>query len=179
VFPGGALVLFGGLLETAGSEAAVVGLLGHELAHLDHGHVLTRIRRIKLAQQSLAHGTAGMTPDRFLELGASSVRIWTRPFQPEDELQADRQGARWAYQAGYDPRETGRLFVEAENWRGVAPLLLPEFLRSHPPAVIRQEAIATVVAELQRQAPQAPLYIGRENLRQRIPKSRREMPSTS
>ena len=34
-FPGGTIVFFRGLLEVGGSEAAVVGIVGHELAHLD------------------------------------------------------------------------------------------------------------------------------------------------
>jgi hypothetical protein len=39
------LVFFRGFLETAGNEAAVVGIVGHELSHLDRGHHLWRIPR--------------------------------------------------------------------------------------------------------------------------------------
>ena len=31
-------------------------------------------------------------------------------FRPEDEAEADRDGAAWAYRAGYDPREMAALF---------------------------------------------------------------------
>jgi hypothetical protein len=33
------------------------------------------------------------------------MRIWMQPFRPEFEAEADEDGARWAYLAGYDPRE--------------------------------------------------------------------------
>ena len=38
--PGGTLIFFRGILDFAGSEAALVGVIGHELSHLDHGHQL-------------------------------------------------------------------------------------------------------------------------------------------
>lgn len=39
------------------------------------------------------------------------ARLWTRPFRPEDEPTADLDGARWAYQAGDDPREMVRVIA--------------------------------------------------------------------
>ena len=38
------------------------------------------------------------------------MRLLSRPFRPEDESEADRDGAAWAYRAGYDPREMAALF---------------------------------------------------------------------
>ena len=109
-FPGGTIMFFRGLLELGGSEAAVVGIVGHELAHLDRGHVLKRARRVKLAQQAFSGG-GGFSPQRFMEAGTQFAQLWARPFRPEDEAVADGDGARWAYQAGYDPREMAKLFL--------------------------------------------------------------------
>ena len=47
-------MFFQGLLELAGGEAAVLGIVGRELSHLDRGHVLKRFRCIKLPQRTLA-----------------------------------------------------------------------------------------------------------------------------
>ncbi|MGQ9576042.1 MAG: M48 family metalloprotease [Thermoguttaceae bacterium] len=175
-FPGGSLVFFRGLLESAGSEAALVGVIGHELSHLDRGHLLERARRVKLAQQVFSGKSNGISPEQFLLAGPSALRVWARPFQPEDELQADRDGASWAYQAGYDPREMARLLLDRERRQAPEAIPLPSFLRSHPPAAERQKAVLERFEALQRDSPKPKLYIGRENLRRRIPRSRQEFP---
>ena len=38
-FPGGYLVFFQGLLKAADNEAALIGIVGHELSHLDRGTI--------------------------------------------------------------------------------------------------------------------------------------------
>ena len=94
-FPGGTILFFRGLLDSAGNEAALVGIIGHELAHLDRGHVLDRAKRMKLAQQTFSSGPRGMSLGQFFNLATTSMRMWTRPFQPEDEAEADLEGAGW------------------------------------------------------------------------------------
>ncbi len=171
-FPGGSLVFYRGLLESAGSEAALVGIVGHELSHLDRGHLLTRARRVKLAQQTFAGGPRRMSFDDFFAQGATAMKVWTRPFQPEDEAEADRDGARWAYQAAYDPRELARLILDAQQQLIAHRIPLPPFLQSHPAPADRHKAIMELYEELQRDASKEGLYVGKENLRRRIPRSR-------
>jgi predicted Zn-dependent protease len=173
-FPGGTLVFFRGLLESADSEAAVVGIVGHELAHLDRGHHLDRLRRIKLAEQTLSEGPQGFSPERFFTAGSMMAQIWTRPFRPEHEAEADRDGARWAYLAGYDPREMARLFLELGRRRNNRGALLPDFLRTHPAPEGRHKAILELYNKLQQEQPQKKLYIGKENLRRRVSRARQE-----
>jgi predicted Zn-dependent protease len=167
--PGGALVFFEGLLRSAGSEAALAVVVGHELSHLDRGHLLVRARRWKLAQQAFAGQARSF--EEFFEAGASATRLWTRPFQPEDELEADRDGARWAYAAGYDPRAAARLFEEFAA-RKAGRLPLPEFLQSHPDPALRRRAMLAFYDELQRADPKGCLFLGEENLRRRVAKPR-------
>jgi predicted Zn-dependent protease len=168
-FPGGSLVFFRGLLESAGSEAALVGIIGHELAHLDRGHVLDRARRVKLAQQTFSGRAGGLSLPEFFNLGATSLKMWTRPFQPQYELEADRDGARLAYRAGYDPREMARLFSDLQKRQAGQGVPLPAFLQSHPAPGDRAKAVLDLYEELQRQQPKQGLYAGKENLRRRIP----------
>jgi predicted Zn-dependent protease len=170
-FPGGSIVVFRGLLDSAGSEAALVGILGHELAHLDRGHVLQRAKRMKLAQQTFSGGMRGMTMADFFNATATSLRMWTRPFQPEDEAEADSDGARMAYRAGYDPREMARLFLELKDQQGAQPSPVPTFLQSHPAPADRHKAIMDLYEELQSKEPKPGLYIGAENLKRRTPRS--------
>jgi len=171
-FPGGTLVFFRGLLESADNEAAVLGIVGHELSHLDRGHHLWRLRRIKLAEQTLSDGRAGFSPDRFFAAGTLFAGIFTRPFRPEYEEEADRDGARWAYQAGYDPREMAKLFLTLhQRYKGRA-IPLPEFLRTHPPLEDRHRAIMNLYGRLQEAEPRDELYIGTKNLRRRVARCR-------
>lgn len=167
-FPEGTLVFSRGMLEMAGSEAAVVGMIGHELSHLDHQHHSVRLRRMKLAQTQLAATREGSFQQAFAA-GTSLARLWARPFRPEDESQADADGARWAYEAGYDPREFSQLIATAAKQQPKIPL--PPFLRSHPISADRVEALDGQYVELQKQDPKPELYIGRDNLRRRVPRA--------
>lgn len=168
VFPGATLIFFRGLLNAAQREAALVTVVGHELSHLDRGHLLVRLRRMKRAQLTLAAGPQSSSPAQAWDATANLVRLWTRPFREEDELEADRDGAVWAYKSGYDPRELNRLLAEIGKQEGALPAIMPSFLRSHPPAAIRQKALAEVYEELQRTQPRDDLILGRENpLRQK------------
>ena len=61
-FPGGIVVVFRGMLECAQNEAALVGVLGHELSHVDHGHQLRYLKSMKLSQSTF--GTRWRTGKR-------------------------------------------------------------------------------------------------------------------
>ncbi len=174
-FPGGTVVVFRGLLDFAESEAALVGVLGHELSHFDRGHQLLPLKRAKLAQRTFNQGES-FDLKRMFAAGGQTMRLFARPFRPEDEAQADADGAAWAYAAGYDPREMARLFLrmhEREQAKN-RPDVMPGFLRTHPYSVDRHRAIMVQYEQLARDNPRDKLYIGRENLTRRIPRSEQE-----
>ena len=173
-FPGGTLVFFRGLLETAESEAAVVGIVGHELSHLDRGHHLWRLRRMKLAEQTFSGNAKRSSPERFFSAGSMMMRIWSRPFRPELEAEADRDGATWAYAARYDPRETAKLFLNLRDRGKDIQGYLPTFLLSHPAPEGRHKAILELYEKLRQEKPKQKLYIGKENLRRRVTRTQRE-----
>ncbi len=70
-FPEGTLVFSRGMLDMAGSEAALVGMIGHELSHLDHQHHGVRLRRMKLAQTRMAQRAGAVSSKR-----SPSERRW-------------------------------------------------------------------------------------------------------
>jgi predicted Zn-dependent protease len=173
-FPGGMLVFHRGLLDSCTNEAALIGIVGHELSHLDRGHHLWRIRRIKLARQMFSGQRQTFSLAEFFDSGTTVMHMWTRPFAPELEAEADHDGATWAYQAGYDPREMARLFASLNERRPGIPL--PGFLKSHPAPLDRSRAVMSLYAELQQTNAKEDLYIGTENLRRRVARVRREFP---
>ena len=97
---------------------------------------------------------------------SNMAKLWARPFRPEDERDADRDGVAWSYAAGYDPRELAKLFQKKAGKTSVADdLPWATFFRSHPYDQERQEAILKQFKQLHpKQPPKEPLFIGRENL---------------
>jgi predicted Zn-dependent protease len=165
--PGGRLLVTRGLLESATSEAAVVGVLAHELSHLDHGHQLIPLKQSKLVNQPLDFR------DRMMWIG-----LMARPNRPEHESEADEDATLWMMDAGYDPRELARLLNSwDEQQNQVAPWLqfVPGFIKSHPDAGKRAQSVLQMAAKNNANFPHAK-YIGGENLRTRTPRSVRRFP---
>jgi len=174
-FPGGTIVVFRGLLDFAESEAALVGVLGHELSHFDRGHQLAPLKRMKLAQKTF-NGKRSFDPQEMLAAGGQMARLFGRPFRPEDEAQADEDGAAWAFRAGYDPREMAKLFLRLGERKPAddKPRFMPALFRTHPFSLDRHRAIVAQAEKLIADSPDAPLYVGRMNLARRIPRSEQE-----
>lgn len=172
-FPGGTLIFYRGMLDFAETEAALVGVIGHELSHLDHGHQLYHLRRMKQAQETFS---GEYSPEKFFRNGALLARSFMRPFRPEEEAEADRDGAAWAFRAGYDPREMAKLFQRWHERAKGGDRLVPAFLRSHPYHLDRYQAVLDQFQQLQAAEPGRKLYVGRDNLSLRVPRSRREFP---
>jgi beta-barrel assembly-enhancing protease len=165
--PGGRLLVTRGLLESANSEAAVVGVLAHELSHLDREHQLIPLKQSKLVNQPLDF------QDRMLWIG-----LMVRPNRPEQEAEADGDATRWMMEVGYDPRELAKLLSSWDQQQNqVAPWLqfVPGFVKSHPDAGKRAQAVLSDATMLDRQFPQAQ-YVGVENLRTRTSRSVRSFP---
>lgn len=162
-FPGGTLIFFDGLLDAVGNEAALAGIVGHELSHLDRGHQLVPLKRMKIMEKSFS--SPGRR-DAFMNSPSNMAKLWARPFRPEDERDADRDGVAWSYAAGYDPRELAKLFQKKTgNTSAADDLPWATFFRSHPNDMERQEAILKQFKQLHQKQPlPEPLVTGRENL---------------
>ena len=171
---GGHVIVSRGLLEVVGSEAALVCVLGHELSHLDRGHLVRQPKQVKLAQESLRPGERGFTFDDFLAKTRAMQGLFRRPFGPAEELEADRDGITWAWRLGYDPRTLGDLFdhLAAKN-NNPALNFMPAFFRTHPPSAERKEQVFAVFAELSAGQPIRELYVGRRNLARRLTKEQK------
>ncbi|MCA9171259.1 MAG: M48 family metallopeptidase [Planctomycetales bacterium] len=163
--PGGFIVVSRGLLDFCQSEAALVGVLSHELSHLDRGHQLELVRRMKLFQQSMQGRPAG--PQSFFADGMVMAKGFARPFRPDQEVEADADATRWTYELNYDPLQMAELFDRLhERDQARDALRMPTMFRSHPYHQDRSRAIRQQTADLQRASPKRDLIVGREELRQ-------------
>jgi hypothetical protein len=168
-FPGGHLVFHDGIFDEVDTEAALVAIIGHELSHIDHGHQLRQLKQIQQMQNTFSN-FGRFSPDKMMAQFQSMGKAF-HPFHPEDEAQADSDGATWCYQLGYDPAAMARLFdrLSVKHDGKGANAGMPGFLRTHPLNAQRAEIVTSTLADLQKETPRRDLRLGRENLRRREP----------
>ncbi|MEM7561073.1 MAG: M48 family metallopeptidase [Planctomycetota bacterium] len=158
--PGGTILFSRGLLETAKSEAAVVGVLAHELSHLDRQHQLLGLRRQKQAQQK----------PNFANMMSNLSEVM-KPFHAEFESQADEDAVSWMLQLDYEPKALAELLLrwnatqDAEQpWKDI----MPGFLLTHPDGGSRADDVMKWREE--KRQPDQTLHEGIENLAERKPR---------
>ena len=147
--PGGPMFVNRGMIHASGSEAEVVGVMAHELAHvvLRHGTVqASRAQKFQIGAiagqilGAIVGGNAGAVIAQGSEFGLGAYFL---KYSREFEREADLFGSQMMAQAGYDPRAMATMFDKiAKQGRGSGA---PEWLSSHPnpgnrSAAIRKEA---------------------------------------
>jgi predicted Zn-dependent protease len=164
--PGRHLIFTTGLMGNLQSEAELVGVIAHELSHLDHGHQLLPLKQAKRMKQ-VNDFRSGMT----------WVATMAKPFRPEFESQADADAVKWMLAAGYDPRQLAGLLARwdvRQTQQAGWTKMIPSFARSHPDSGRRAQVVLRL-AERSQVNPQG-LIIGRKNFAQRIPASEQRLP---
>lgn len=166
---GGLIVVHRGLLDFVENEAELAGVLGHELSHLERNHLTRPIRRAKYFEKNVAGG-GEFSMEKLGSMFDVMRDQFMKPFRPEDEAEADRDGATWVYALGYDPRALARMFERVGRKKqaegGIATI---PFFRSHPGWEERQRAIMETYDELQKKRPKKNLELGVKNLAHRQP----------
>ncbi len=165
-FPGGFLVLTTALLDEP-DEATVAGVVAHELAHLDLGHLYGYVRRSKLAETSYARpAAAGVSFDRFFTQQAALLGLLFNPFRPEHESEADCAAVTWLYQEGYDPRALVGYFERLHERRHDQPANpFFDFGRTHPFSLDRRDHARARLTQLRRWRPRHDLRLAADELR--------------
>lgn len=167
-FPGGFLVFTTALLDEP-DEATVAGVVAHELAHLDRGHLNEYARREKLASTAFRPSPDAMAnPALFMSRGMALGSLMMDPFRPEHEHEADCVAATWLYQEGYDPRALADFFTRMNRRnrdQPDAPFL--RIARSHPYSLDRRRAVLERLAQLRRWKSRDDLELASESLKER------------
>ena len=136
--PGGKIAVYTGILKVTQNDNALAAVMGHEIAHAVARHSIER------ASQSLTINLGTQVADIFLggainrarnTVGkASGMDIFQlgifNPFGRKQETEADYLGLIFASLAGYDIRESVKLWERmAKANKGKEP---PQFLSTHP-----------------------------------------------
>ena len=128
---GGHLYITTKMLDWMGSEDELAFVLAHEVAHVDEGHAVSKIKKIRAANLYVGpeYGT----------LAANIEMVATSPFGQIDEYQADRAGAILAAKAGYNPRMGLRFFVKLSKEESYD--FVEKIMRTHPYSVERHNCL--------------------------------------
>ena len=151
-FPGQIILMdarFVRRLQLGDDELALI--LAHEAAHVLAGHALEKLSFMAEFVGREKVPTASMALHEFLAQDSYAVAF--RPKARLHEREADRLGAAIFFAAGYDAQRALALFDKLARLESGEERRNPE---SHDPAEVRKQAIAQVIAELQR------LHAGRE-----------------
>jgi len=152
--PGGKIAVYTGILNITKNDDGLAAVMGHEIAHAVAKHSVERASRGILVSTGTAiidiasggklsqvNKTAGQNVVGML----SQIGIMN-PFNRKQESEADYLGLIFASLAGYDIRETVKIWERMrEANKGKEP---PEFLSTHPSSKKRINQISTWINKI-------------------------------
>ena len=133
--PGGKIGVYTGLLDVAENQDQLATVIGHEVAHVLANHSNERVSTnfvtqsgLQLAQVAVG-AESPMKQQLFGLLGLGAQVGVILPFSRAQEAEADLMGLELMSEAGFDPRESVKLWQNMQAQGGDSP---PEFLSTHP-----------------------------------------------
>jgi predicted Zn-dependent protease len=148
--PGGPVFIGGGLMALMDTEDELAAVLGHEIEHIDHYHCGERVQVEAVLRRAPLGG-----------LFALPVEIFVVGYSKNQELEADRQGAKLAVAASYSPEgaiqmfeafervyptKSARVGTPQEELSEIARKTLEGYFRSHPRNAERIDQIRKMIA---------------------------------
>lgn len=166
--PGGLLAVHTGALTSLRTEAELVAVLGHEIAHVELRHCI--------ASYQYAKAILGAAADEV----AVILQTMSLPLSSGREFEADVRGIELSELSQYDPGAAGDLWQRmaadhprpTKNPRGVIEAVLgmaDSLLRTHPPAQDRCHRARKIAARFRKDGSYRRYYQGQTNLRERRP----------
>jgi predicted Zn-dependent protease len=133
--PGGKIGVNTGLLKVAENQHQLATVIGHEVAHVLSHHSNERVSQKFAVEQGLGlinavaspQSGTGQTLMGLMGVGAQYGILL--PYNRTQESEADLLGLDIMANAGFDPRESTRLWVNMGRANKGSP---PEFLSTHP-----------------------------------------------
>ena len=169
--PGGTVLVTTGLLAILATEAELIGVLGHEVGHVENGHCFDAAK-FEMLSRKLGGKTLGAIADAIYgALLASS-------FSKTQEEDADEYGFATLLALSYDPAAMGAAFAALENEMGGAgspdrQALDPfrDYILSHPPLQLRLANYRARALRWREGHAGERMYVGARNCRERVSRS--------
>lgn len=148
--PGGFIYVTRGILAHMGSEAELVGVLGHEIGHVTARHSVEQMSQAQLA--TLGLGVAMIASEdvrQFGDLAQAGLGLMFLKFGRDDERQADDLGLRYLARLDYDPREMPKVFNTLDRvTTATGSGRIPNWLSTHPSPGDRVERLTREISAL-------------------------------
>lgn len=141
--PGGYIYVYSGLLLEASSASEVIGVMGHEVAHVTERHVAERLIAA-YGLQAITDMALGKNPGQIAQIAASlASQGYLLKYGREQEREADKVGLSYVLRANYSPDGMVSFFrkLAADGPR------VPTFLSSHPDPGKRADRLEELIAE--------------------------------
>lgn len=137
VLPGGKVGFNRGLMELSENDDQMAAVLGHEVGHVTGRHAAERMSTTLAVQGATVAGAVALANTNLAfknELAAAlgvGVQVGILlPFSRRDEIEADKLGVDYMHKAGYDVRQSMRLW-EIMGARSSGNRQ-PQWLSTHP-----------------------------------------------
>jgi len=132
--PGGYIYLTRGILAQLNNEAELIGVIGHEMGHINARHFASQQTKQQLGQMVLI-GTMIVSEKlaQYASYAMQGMELLFLKFSRDNEREADQLGVEYSSKIGYDAHKMADFFQVlekmsmAENVGGV-----PTFLSTHP-----------------------------------------------
>jgi predicted Zn-dependent protease len=152
VMPGNRVGVYRGITELTENDDQLSSVLGHEVGHVTGRHAAERLSVAMAAQAGLMVGQIAVAQSESLSrygsaigaLGGAAMQFGViLPYSRNHELEADRLGVDYMHNAGYDVRQSVRLWelMDAQS-KGQRP---PEFMSTHPDPQRRAEVLRNYI----------------------------------
>ena len=152
--PGGYVFVFSGLLARAANDDEIVGVLGHEIAHVHAHHIVRQQTQGMVWTATALLGVLLSVVNPVLGAGAiAAAQTAQLKYSRDFEQEADFIGLRIATQSGYDPHALGSFFKELLVEQRVNPAGVPPYMLSHP---VTEERVAHVESVIDAQKLRTP-----------------------
>jgi predicted Zn-dependent protease len=132
--PGGFFFVNSGLILQADSEAALAGVMAHEIAHVAARHGTRQATRGQIAQYATLPliFAGGWTGYAVYQAASAAIPLGFLKFSRGFESEADMLGLQYMYKAGYDPTSFVDFFEKVESLEKKKPGSLSKVFSTHP-----------------------------------------------
>jgi predicted Zn-dependent protease len=133
--PGGKIGVHTGLLKVAKNQHQLATVIGHEVAHVLADHSNERVSQSLVLEQGMNLVQEIMNPQSQMGqalmgiLGVGAQFGVILPYSRIQESEADEMGLYFMAKAGFDPKQSVKLWQNMSQAGGAKP---PEFMSTHP-----------------------------------------------
>lgn len=151
VMPGQQVGVFRGLVDITENDDQISSVLGHEAGHVDRQHAAQRASQQVATQLAVAGASIAIAQseelsrygNEIIALGGAAIQFGVLlPYSRKHELEADKLGVDYMHAAGYDVKESVRLWQVMGAQGGQRP---PEWMSTHPSPERRQQELVNYI----------------------------------